>query len=65
MTTAFISTEALQERFGSSNEIRPIIASMSKQKIEFPDAGVKADALNSRMREMLSWEFFVNELEFE
>ena len=66
MTTAFISHEPSQEkRFGATNEIRPILGSHPKQQVGFTDEVEKGKAQKSRIREMLSWEFFVNELEFE
>lgn len=65
MTTAFITPETSRERLATANEIRPILVGQPKQQVGFTDEVEKGKAQKSRIREMLSWEFFVNELEFE
>lgn len=65
MFATMISPEASTEVFASQQELKPIISIHSPEPAEYPQKVIASSKKVSRMEEFTSWEYFLNELEFE
>ena len=64
MFAATIAPKAPSDRIGTHQELQPIIATLQHHPIERFEGG-KSSEKAVWLQEMPTWEYFVNELEFE
>jgi hypothetical protein len=65
MYSRTIIPDASSEAYGSPNQLNPIIATTIDVSGEHLQKGAYSPKMGSRLEELPSWEYFLNELEFE
>ncbi|NDC77590.1 MAG: hypothetical protein EBZ67_06940 [Chitinophagia bacterium] len=65
MLTRMIVPDASLEAYGSPKQLNPIIATTIDESGEYLQKEASSSKKASRLEELPSWEYFLNELEFE
>lgn len=65
MLTRMIIPDVSPETYGSPKQLNPIIATTIDESGEHLQKGAYSPKRGSRLEELPSWEYFLNELEFE